>query len=248
LKSEIEKKMNLPYQAEFLENTVYLIGGGSGNLKHLTLESFSILSQADTIFYDMYMDNLKEIFPNAEWIFVGKKKGEHLIKQSEINELILQSSISKKRTVRLKGGDPSLFARSSEEITHLLNNNVKVKLVMGISSPQLLAETLRESLTHRDLTRSLSFWSGYWDKNISPNSIPNTDAHIIFMGLGEAKIIIQKIIDSGKPNTTKCIFASHLGHPECKIWKSTLGKALGEIDSQNLQSPTLLAIGLEHID
>ncbi|MDX1957763.1 MAG: SAM-dependent methyltransferase [Leptospiraceae bacterium] len=240
--------MNLNFDNNFEENTIYLIGGGSGNIRHLTLEAFSILSQADTIFYDMYMDQMKNDFPNAEWIFVGKKKGEHLIKQSEINELLLKNFKDNKKTVRLKGGDPAFFARSSEEIEYLKENGAQVKMIMGISSPQLLAETLICSLTHRTKTRSISFWSGYWDKEISPNATPNTDAHFIFMGLGQAKEILQKILDSGRDPKTVCIFATHLGHLESSIWKTTISEAMLSIEDKKLSSPTLLVVGLEHID
>lgn len=75
--------MNLP-QYSFEEKTAYLIGAGSGDIRHLTIEAHSILSQADLILYDMYLEALNPYYPQAVWESVGKKKGFHVKKQSEI--------------------------------------------------------------------------------------------------------------------------------------------------------------------
>jgi len=236
-------QITIPFEV----NTVYLIGAGSGDVKYLTLEADAILSQAEIILYDSKLDALKEYYPQAVWEAVGKKRGFHEKKQSEINELLLKYALEKKRVIRLKGGDVSFFARSSEEISILKKHRIHVKLVMGISSPQLLAEALGESLTHRDLTRSISFYSGYWDKTIPRVSLPNTDAHIIFMGLGEVESIVQLLLDSGKSPETSFIAASNLGRPNQRIIKTILSKAIEEVRDSNLESPTLLAIGLNHV-
>ena len=227
-------RLKIPFE----DNTVYLVGAGSGDIKYLTLEAHHILSQAEIILYDSNLDGLKEYYPQAVWKAVGKRKGFHEKKQSEINELLLKCSLIDMKVVRLKGGDVSFFARSSEEISILKKHGIHVKLIMGISSPQLLAEALGESLTHRDLTRSISFYSGYWDKAIPRVSLPNTDAHIIFMGL---------LLDSGKSPETSFIAASNLGRPNQRIIKTILSKAIEEVRNSNLESPTLLAIGLNHV-
>ncbi len=236
-------KINIPFE----DNTVYLVGAGSGDVKNLTLEAHFILSQAEIILYDSKLDTLKEYYPQAIWEAVGKRRGFHEKKQSEINELLLKYALIDMKVVRLKGGDVSFFARSSEEIKVMQKHGFKVKLVMGISSPQLLAEALGESLTHRELTRSISFYSGYWDKTIPRVSLPNTDAHIIFMGLGEVESIVKLLLESGKPPETSFIAASNLGRANQRIIKTTLSNAIEEIKNSNLESPTLLAIGLNHV-
>jgi siroheme synthase len=239
--------MNTPLFIPFEANTVYLIGAGSGDPRYLTLEAHSILSQAEVILYDTNLKLLSEMYSQAACITVGKRKGFHEKKQNEINELLLSYANQKKRVVRLKGGDVSFFARASEEIEILRKNRFKVKLILGISSPQLLAEALCESLTHRDLTRSISFYSGYWDKTIPRVTLPNTDAHIIFMGLGDIETIVLSLLDSGKAPETSFIAASNLGRLNQKIIKTTLSNAIEEVRKSNLESPTLLAIGLNHI-
>ncbi|MCB1176146.1 MAG: hypothetical protein KDK36_01085 [Leptospiraceae bacterium] len=232
---------------QFKENTVYIIGGGSGDPRYLTLEADSILSQAEVILHDMYLDNLKERYPNAEWIHVGKKKGYHVKKQSEINSLLVEQFQTGKKVVRLKAGDPFFYARSSEEIETLKANNIEFEVFPGISSPQLLGSKIGESLTHRDKTRSISYWSGYWDKEINPVGIPNTDAHIIFMGLSEIESIIKKMLESGKSPNTRLVAASNLGRSNEKILYSTLENANVDLKGAGLENPTLFAIGLNHI-
>jgi uroporphyrinogen III methyltransferase/synthase len=231
----------------FEENTVYLIGGGSGNLKDLTLEADSLLSQAEVILHDMYMDSLQERYSQAKWIHVGKSKGFHVKKQSEINQMLVEMAKSTKRVVRLKAGDPAFFARSSEEISCLKSNGINVQIIPGISSAQLLSKFLCESLTHRQKTRTIAFWSGYWDKEISEVEIPSSDAHIIFMGLAQVHNIIDKFLNLGKPLNTSFIAASNLGRSNQKILYSTLQNAKQDLQKANLENPTLLAIGFEHI-
>jgi len=240
--------MPAPFRSEFNKGTVYLIGGGSGSRKYLTLEADSILSQADVVLHDMFMDSLKEYYPQAEWIHTGKQKGVHTKKQTEINELLVRYAKEGRKTVRLKAGDVSIFARTSEEIEILRANHFAVKLVMGISSPQLLSGELTTSLTHRDRTRSVSYWSGYWDKNIQSVEIPRSDAHLIFMGLGELENIVNRFLALGKSELTPLIAASNLGRPNQKIVKTNLRDAAQDIKNAELENPTLLAVGLEHID
>ncbi len=239
--------MNIPLNIPFEANTIYLVGAGSGNPKYLTLEAHSILSQAEIILYDTNLKPLCDLYSQAKSEPVGKRKGIHEKKQSEINELIVQYAREGKRVVRLKGGDVSFFARSSEEIQVLQKNGFQIKLVMGISSPQLLAEALGESLTHRDLTRSISFYSGYWDKTIPRVSLPNTDAHIIFMGLGDIESIVQLLLETGKLPETSFIAASNLGRANQRILKTILSNAIEEVRKAKLESPTLIAIGLNHV-
>ncbi|MBP7281026.1 MAG: uroporphyrinogen-III C-methyltransferase [Leptospiraceae bacterium] len=239
--------MNIPINIPFEANTVYLVGAGSGDPKYLTLEAYSILLQAEIILYDTNLKSLCDLFPQAISETVGKRKGFHEKKQNEINDLLVEYAKQGKRVVRLKGGDVSFFARASEEISILQENGFKVKLVMGISSPQLLAGALGESLTHRDLTRSISFYSGYRDKSIPRVDLPNTDAHIIFMGLGDLEEIVVMLLNSGKSPETSFIAASNLGRTNQRILKTTLGNAIEEVKAANLESPTLLAIGLGHI-
>jgi len=239
--------MNIPINIPFEANTVYLVGAGSGDPKYLTLEAHSILSQAEVILYDTNLKSLSDLYPQAISETVGKRKGLHEKKQNEINDLLVEYAKQGKRVVRLKGGDVSFFARASEEIKVLQNNGFKVKLVMGLSSPQLLAEALGESLTHRDLTRSISFYSGYRDKTIPRVGLPNTDAHIIFMGLGDVEEIVALLLNSGKSKETSFIAASNLGRANQRILKTTLENAIEEVRAANLKSPTLLAIGLNHV-
>lgn len=239
--------MTFPYDAGFLPDTVYLIGAGSGDIKYLTIEAHSLLQKADIILHDMSMEGLQKYYPNAAWQSVGKRKGRHIKRQSEINELLLDLISQGKKVVRLKAGDVSFYARSSEEIEFLRAKGFNVKLVMGISSPQLLAEALGESITHRDITRSISFSSGYWDKDIERKEIPKTDAHFIFMGLAELKRIVKDLLDSGKPEDTSFIVASNLGRVNQKILKTTLKNAIADTEKANIDNPALIAVGLNHI-
>ncbi len=92
--------MQFSHIKRFQENTVYLIGGGPGDIGHLTMDAVSILSQSEVILHDMFLDSLHPNFSQAEWIHVGKQKGHHIKKQSEINEMLFHYVSSGKKTER----------------------------------------------------------------------------------------------------------------------------------------------------
>ena len=113
---------------------VWLVGFGPGDPELLTIKGYKLIKTADIIFYDDLLN--KEFllkFP-SEKVYVGKRKGNHSIEQAEINELLYEAAVSGKTVVRLKGGDPMLFAHGGEEIEYLERRHIEVEVVPGITA------------------------------------------------------------------------------------------------------------------
>ena len=141
--------------------TVYLVGFGPGDPELLTIKAEKLIRNADVIFYDDLIN--KEFLNNykAEKVYVGKRKDKHSIEQNEINKLLFEAALSGKQVVRLKGGDPMIFAHGGEEIEYLQERLINVEVIPGISTALAAASALKISLTHRDLSSAVSFISGH---------------------------------------------------------------------------------------
>ena len=105
---------------------VYLIGAGPGDAELLTLKAHRLIQQADVVMYDWLVnpDIIKMIPSHVERVFVGKKCGRHSMQQADICQLMIQVALTGKNIVRLKGGDPAIFARAAEECDILAKHHI----------------------------------------------------------------------------------------------------------------------------
>ncbi|MFO0586468.1 MAG: uroporphyrinogen-III C-methyltransferase [Polyangiaceae bacterium] len=145
--------------------TVYLVGAGPGDPELLTLRGATLLATADVVLHDelVHPAALARVRPDAEVRFVGKRGGDKIEKQArqeEIDRALVDLAKQGLRVVRLKGGDPYLFGRGSEEAEALARAGVPFEVVPGVTSPIAAAAYAGISLTHRDLASSVTFVSG----------------------------------------------------------------------------------------
>lgn len=134
-----------------------LVGAGPGDPELLTIKGLKVLQEADVILYDALVNPaLLEHCPAAKKVFVGKRKGYHRYTQDEINNLIVEEAYLNGHVVRLKGGDPFVFGRGSEEIDHAENFGLHTDIVPGISSSIAVPSSIGIPLTKRGVSES--FW------------------------------------------------------------------------------------------
>lgn len=138
---------------------VYLIGAGPGDPELLTLKALRILHSANIVLHDSLItpEILDLIPPSAERIDVGKRAGFRLLTQQDINALLVDAARKHQTVVRLKGGDPLLFGRASEEIEALRASNIEFEVVPGISAAFGAAAAAKISLTDRRLASHVLF-------------------------------------------------------------------------------------------
>ncbi len=224
-------------------NRVYLVGAGPGDPNLLTLAALKVIKKADVVLYDRLVDKriIKLIPEKVKKIPVGKKVGEDSDeKQSEIHSLIKKYYSMGKNVVRLKGGDPFLFGRGGEEIIFMRKENIKYKVIPGISSAIGVPTAVSLPLTHRDFSSSLLILPGHLKKGTEPDwaKLANFDGTIvILMGASRIRDIADKLIKNGKDPLT----------PICAIMDGTTRKqrivisSLGDI--KNVKAPAVIVIG-----
>src|SRR5690606_12767337 len=134
-----------------------LIGAGPGDPDLLTVKGMKTLQTADVVLYDALVNaELLKYAPQAQCIFVGKRKGCYAYQQDQINELIVHSAKSHGHVVRLKGGDPFVFGRGSEELEFAISYGISTEFIPGISSALAVPASQNIPLTQRGMSES--FW------------------------------------------------------------------------------------------
>lgn len=229
---------------------VHIVGAGPGDPELLTLKALRLIQEADIVYYDRLVseDILTLIRRDADRVPVGKSKGDHLVPQSQIHDLLITSAQEGLRVVRLKGGDPFVFGRGGEELEAVQAAGVEAFVVPGISSALGCAASAGVPLTHRDHAQSVTFVTGH----AKAGGVPDLDwgslsrrgqTAVVFMGVGTAPDIAERLMDAGRgPDTPVCVVENGTRANEIVV-RGVLAQ-LPELISQNgIVGPALLIIG-----
>lgn len=220
------------------QGKVSLVGFGPGNPDLLTIAGERELKNADIIFYDDLTNEsyLKQY--KAKLVYVGKRSGKHSHEQEAINEQLLQSARSGNYTVRLKGGDPSIFAHTSEEVEFLRRNLVNVSVIPGVTAASAMAASAKIGLTHRNVASSVAFVSGH-NKDILT---PDADTLVYYMGMNNLKPIAEKLIREGWSENTPMLLFSNVSLPNEQHYSTTIGQ-IADSAKQTFPTPLIALVG-----
>jgi uroporphyrin-III C-methyltransferase len=233
--------------------TLTLIGAGPGAADLLTMRALRLLITADVVLYDALVgEEVLALIPKtARKIEVGKRGHRVSTAQSFINRLMVRLAKSGKDIVRLKGGDPSIFGRSSEEISFLQSAGIRVEIVPGITTASAAAAQFGFSLTKRGVAQRVLFATGrtafgaqgQWEGAADP-----TTTLCLYMGCGDIGAIVQSLLDMGRAPQTPALVAFNVGRADAHLAKATLS-SLADVVQQNSQDgPGLIIIGDVCID
>ena len=199
---------------DFPPGSVWLVGAGPGDPDLLTRKAERLLADADIVFFDALVGPgiLALIPPGTEQVGVGKRSGRHSKDQASINALLATAAKAGKRVVRLKGGDPSIFGRSTEEMEHLAANGIAVKICPGITAASAAAASGGASLTLRSLARKLTFVTAHARAgevlDLDWTALAAPDATLaIYMGRAAAGEIARNLIAAGRAPDTAVLVA-----------------------------------------
>lgn len=233
-----------------LPGKVYLVGGGPGDPELLTLKAFRVLGEADALVYDrLVSQDIVDIAPaGCTRIFVGKAAGNHTMPQDEINDLLVKLARSNRTVVRLKGGDPYIFGRGSEEALHLSLSDVPFEIVPGITAAAGISAATGIPLTHRALANGVKFVTGHGrgdeDLDLDWTSLSDPlSTIVIYMGLGKIDMLSRELINAGlAPDTPAAAIANGTmsGQRQCI---STLAELPEAVKAIALKPPVLCLIG-----
>lgn len=221
------------------QGSVSLVGFGPGDPDLLTIKAAKAIDAADIIFYDDLIDDSYLADKKAEKIYVGKRAGYHHKEQADINRLLLEAAREGKNVVRLKGGDPMIFAHGSEEIEYLESNLIKVNVIPGITTASALAASQKISLTHRDFSSSVALVSGHTPQPVTPD----TETLVYYMGAKQLQTIATQLIDKeGWAFNTPVLLTYNVSRPDEQTFETTLWN-LRNGEMQNLPTPLIALIG-----
>lgn len=221
------------------QGSVYLVGFGPGDPDLLTIKAAKAIDAADIIFYDDLIDDSYLADKKAEKIYVGKRAGYHHKEQADINRLLLDAAREGKNVVRLKGGDPMIFAHGSEEIEYLESNLIKVNVIPGITTASALAASQKISLTHRDFSSSVALVSGHTPQPVTPDA----ETLVYYMGAQQLQAIATQLIDKeGWAFNTPVLLTYNVSRPDEQTFETTLWN-LRNGEMQNLPTPLIALIG-----
>lgn len=221
------------------QGSVSLVGFGPGDPDLLTIKAAKAIDAADIIFYDDLIDDYYLADKKAEKIYVGKRAGYHHKEQADINRLLLDAAREGKNVVRLKGGDPMIFAHGSEEIEYLESNLIKVNVIPGITTASALAASQKISLTHRDFSSSVALVSGHTPQPVTPDA----ETLVYYMGAKQLQTIATQLIDKeGWAFNTPVLLTYNVSRPDEQTFETTLWN-LRNGEMQNLPTPLIALIG-----
>ncbi len=227
---------------------VQLVGAGPGDPDLLTIKAHRALQQADVIVYDRLVsrDVLALARRDADLVFVGKREGEHGVGQDGINKILVEEALKGKRVVRLKGGDPMLFARASEELDALRANDIHVEVVPGISAFQGIAASTQIPMTDREYSSSLTLVTGHLKDGAFKDwarLAGEGQTLAVYMGVRGAPKISAGLIGEGVKGSTPVAVVENGTRASERRFYGTI-ETLPELVKQNaVKSPALLLIG-----
>lgn len=229
---------------------IWLVGAGAGEPGLITVRGQAVLSRADVVLYDaLAHPALLEHCPQAEQRNVGKRYGEDSAAQDAIIQQMIELARQGKRVVRLKGGDPLMFARGAEEALALVDAGVKFEIVPGVSSPVAASAYAGISLTHRELSSSVTFITGSdrAGKDWSPESWKKlataTDTICVLMGMRRIREITQAIIDGGRSPSTPAAVIHWGARPEQRVVTASLAGIADAAAEAGLKNPSIIVVG-----
>lgn len=229
---------------------VYLVGSGPGDPDLLTVKALRLMQQADVIVYDRLVsaEILALIPAGIKKVFVGKASGNHHMKQEQINKLLVTLANTSRCIVRLKGGDPFIFGRGSEEAQFLLQHGIDFEYVPGITAASAVSAYAGIPLTHRGIARSVRLITGHCTSdqplNFNWQSLADKETTLVFyMGLANMEELCSKLVEAGLDASTPAAAVENGTTHKQRRCISTLQQLPAAIKHMAIKSPALIIIG-----
>jgi uroporphyrin-III C-methyltransferase len=237
-------------RADFPGGMVWLVGGGPGDPELLTRKAERLIRAASAIFYDALVgpEVLELAAPRTRLVPVGKRSGRHSKDQASIDRLIVEAALAGERVVRLKGGDPAIFARASEELEACRAAGVPVAICPGITAASAAAASLGCSLTLRGLARKLTLVTAHaragealdldWQALADPQA-----TLAIYMGKAAAAQVSRELIAAGLAPETSVALVENASLPGERRFQTRLDLLPLAARTALGSGPALLLIG-----
>ncbi|WP_018600711.1 uroporphyrinogen-III C-methyltransferase [Mycobacterium sp. 155] len=232
-------------------NGVALVGGGPGDPELITVRGRRLLARADVVVADRLapQDLLAELGPHVEVIDAAKIPYGRAMAQDAINQVLIDRARAGKFVVRLKGGDPFVFARGYEEVLACTEAGIPVTVVPGVTSAIAVPALTGVPVTHRGLTHEFVVVSGHVAPG-HPESLVNWNALaqmsgtiVLLMAVERIELFAKALLDGGRPADTPVLVVQHGSTVAQRTLRATLGDAPEKIREEGIRPPAIIVIG-----
>ena len=231
-----------------MSGTVYLVGAGPGAVDLLTLRAARLLGEADVVLHDALVSaQVLALATKARLYNVGKRANRPSVDQRFICRLLVRMGVRHRVIVRLKGGDPHLFGRATEEIEACRAAGISVVTVPGVSAGFAAAAALGTSLTSRGVSRSVAFVTpavarGAAGDDHWAEAAAAADTAVIYMGALNAGRVQQALLERGVPASRPVALVENASSDSERIIRGALGE-LPALASALGEGPSIMIVG-----
>lgn len=229
---------------------VYLVGAGPGDPELLTVKAARLIREAEVVIFDRLVapEIMRLVNPRAICVAVGKESKRHPVSQHTINELLITYARKGLKTVRLKGGDPFIFGRGSEEALALRDAGFTCEIVPGITAAQGCSASTGVPLTHRGLATGVRYVTGHcrndlpldldWDGLADGNT-----TLVVYMGAANIREISERLMECGLAGSTPVLAVNNGTTPRERHLSANLASIADDSEAAGFKGPLLFIIG-----
>lgn len=236
---------------ENLRGTVALVGGGPGDPELITVRGRRLLSRADVVVADRLapQELLSELPAHVEVIDAAKIPYGRAMAQEAINAVLVDRARGGAFVVRLKGGDPFVFARGYEEVLALADAGIPVSVVPGVTSAIAVPALAGVPVTHRSVNHEFTVVSGHCAPGAA-ESLVNWDALaamtgtiVLLMGVERIELFAEALIKGGRPAQTPVLVVQQGSTPAQRTVRSSLAEVAAVVRAEGVRPPAIIVIG-----
>jgi uroporphyrin-III C-methyltransferase/precorrin-2 dehydrogenase/sirohydrochlorin ferrochelatase len=230
---------------------VVLVGGGPGDPGLLTLRGYRELLAADVVVVDRLapIALLDELGADVEVIDVGKDPRGAAVSQEVINDVLVDRALAGKSVVRLKGGDPFVLGRGSEEVAACLAAGVTVDVVPGVTSATAAATLAGVPLTERGTAQEFTVASGHVPPGDARSTVDwqrlgsGSGTVVLLMAVANLRAIAEALVAAGRPPQTPVVVVENASLPAQRVVSSTLAAVADDAERAHVVPPAVVVIG-----
>jgi uroporphyrin-III C-methyltransferase/precorrin-2 dehydrogenase/sirohydrochlorin ferrochelatase len=237
--------------SDVMPGGVALVGGGPGDPELITVRGRRLLAHADVVVADRLAppELLAELAPHVEVIDAAKIPYGRAMAQEAINAVLIERARAGQFVVRLKGGDPFVFARGYEEVLACAEAGIPVTVVPGITSAIAVPAMAGVPVTHRAVNHEFAVVSGHLSPQ-DPESLVNWDALaqlsgtlVLLMAVERIELFADVLLKGGRPAQTPVLVVQHGTTAAQRILRATLADVPERIRAEGIRPPAIIVIG-----
>jgi uroporphyrinogen III methyltransferase/synthase len=230
---------------------VYIVGAGPGDIGLFTVKGLRCLRKAEVVVYDFHLNAqvLNYINHTSEFIYAGKRGGQHTMTQPEINRSIVEKAKQGRIVCRLKGGDPFVFGRGGEEAQALAKAGIEFEVVPGVSSAIAAPAYAGIPLTHRKYSSSVAIVPGYEDSTRKGSAIDwaklatGVGTLVFLMTVKNLSTVCKRLIQHGRPPETPVAVIRWGTRPDQTTVVSSLKNISRIVREKDIKPPAVMVVG-----